>query len=719
MLKKLFCSGNKTCKKYRARGRWRPQLESLESRLAPACTLTGGTVNCDAGNDGIYTNLTDFGVHANNVYLGSWSDYTLTVNGGGGSNSLFVVGCCSDTYTFTTTPSPRIIEVEYIIAYTGINGSLRLDTPYWSGEGVTINVDSTAKGTPVTINGSDGIDTIAVTAGGNLESLGGALTVNGGWGTDNLTLHDQLNGYNDTYTLTSSSLARSYAPTITYNSVAGLAVNAGTGNNLINVSGMSAGATTTINANGGNDTINFTCAGNTTAILNANGGDDTINLANPFLGVLTVNGDGGSDTLNVNDQANPFDRTYTITNTAVSRSGNGGGPISYSTFETLVLNVGSGNEQVSVNGTAAGTATTVNGNIGNDNVAVIFPSLAGALTVYGQGGTDTLTFWDTTNPANDSYTIAAGSVWRSAAQTTMYATVEDLTVHAGTGNNAIYVISTNSGTTTQVNAGSGNDTVALTHSFANLANLGGPLIVNGQAGNDNLSARDEASGSTTKTYSITANSVSRSGAQNVAYNSFETIGLFSSPGADTINVTAHTGDLSGIPDLFIDANLGTDKLQISDHNYPYGDTYFVASFSGPYYSGTMDLPSIGLDIDFKSIETLNLYPSPHPHTVVNTSGYSPAHYALNIIMTPPPFGPGTAPSGGGSGDGNRPAKPRDTQAVWSELTVDDPEVSDLQSTPQSAAKWTRRAAIEPRAIADEMKNRNTHYWNGAIITKAK
>ncbi len=633
----------------------------------------------------------------NNVFLGT-AFGTITVKGGAGINSLFVndsTRTLFTTYTLTTSPSPRIYLGDAVnpllnVVYTSINSFLRLDTASGSdNSNDTINIDGTAGGSPITINSGKGNDSIAVTAAGNV------LTVDAGVGTDSLTLHN-YNTYDENYTLTSTSVARDFAPITTYGAVETLTVNAGTGTNWITVVSTAAGTATTVNANVGNDTINVGAPGLYT------------------FGALTVNGQVGSDTLNVNDQANPTDQTYTVTNTTVSRTGGGVLPVTYGTFDNLLLNVGSGNEQISVDSTAAGTATTVNGNIGDDNVFVTYPSgnlgnLGGPLTVNGQAGTDALTFWDDFNTANDSFTITAATVSRAAAQTATYTTVENLTVHAGIGNNQIYVNSTISGTTTQVNAGSGNDHVHLTQSSEKLVNLAGPLTVNGQDGDDDLSARDDLSGGGVNTYTITAGLITRTGGvSNITYSSFEHAQIQSGNGADTFNVTNNEGNLEGIPGLTIVSRLGSDRLRISDHSYPHGDTYFVTSLASgphyaPYYTGTMHLPSIGLAIGFLGIETLDLYPSPHPNTVVDTSGYDPAHFALNIIMTPPPFGPGTAPGGvGGSGGGHRPAKPLDRQASWPGLTVDDGGLLNLQGSPKGAATWAGRAAIGPPPIADEL-----------------
>jgi len=77
---------------------------------------------------------------------------------------------------------------------------------------------------------------------------------------------------------------------------------------------------------------------------------------------------------------------------------------------------------------------------------------------------------------------------------------------------------------------------------------------------------------------------------------------------------------------------------VSDHNYPFGDTYQVDSY-GPGL-GDLILPStLGTIVGFANIQTFNLYPSPGPSTVI-IDNHNPADFTLNVNFGPPPFGPG-------------------------------------------------------------------------------
>src|SRR5262249_19593230 len=156
--------------------------------------------------------------------------------------------------------------------------------------------------------------------------------------------------------------------------------------------------------------------------VTANGGSagDTFNVGNANLldgiqGALTLTGGGGTDTANLSDQASTATYTYTVTNATVSRAGIA--PVSYSGMPTLLLN-GSSGCAYNVEGTAAGTATTVNAGGGNDSFNLTptsqnFGNLQGALTLSGGGGTNTLAVSDQADTAGDTYSISTGSIQRT------------------------------------------------------------------------------------------------------------------------------------------------------------------------------------------------------------------------------------------------------------------------------------------------------------------
>jgi hypothetical protein len=164
----------------------------------------------------------------------------------------------------------------------------------------------------------------------------GPLFVNGGGGPSGLIFNDQANLFNTTYTITATTVSRP-GWTFTYAGVTSLVFNGGNANNVYNVLSTALGTATTINAGVFNDVIN---------IGGPIGGLSTIQ------GPLAVNGGAGILVLNFNDRGNPFNTTYTVTATSVSRPG-----FFFTFFGVQFVNllIGTGNDIVNVLGVAPGT----------------------------------------------------------------------------------------------------------------------------------------------------------------------------------------------------------------------------------------------------------------------------------------------------------------------------------------------------------------------------
>jgi hypothetical protein len=263
--------------------------------------------------------------------------------------------------------------------------------------------------TQVIVSGLDGDDTITV-GNGNLDRLPYSVNVEGDDGTDIVNVNDQLNPAANTYTITNSSLERVVFGGLIYDaSVESVNLNAETGNNTVNINSTAAGVTLTVNAGAGNDTINV-----------GNGSLDSLR------GAVTVHGGPDTDLVNVNDQADPFNDTYTITGTTLTRPLFGG--LTYgASVEGLTLNAEAGDNTVNINSTTAGVALTVNAGAGDDTINVgngDLDNLLGAVTVNGQGGNDTINVNDTLNPAADTYTLTGTTLTRPRFGGLTYAGIE-------------------------------------------------------------------------------------------------------------------------------------------------------------------------------------------------------------------------------------------------------------------------------------------------------
>jgi hypothetical protein len=337
-------------------------------------------------------------------------------------------GVYSDHLTRTTTDLPGALGSS--MTYADLH-SLKLVTGTASAN--VVNVETIA--VPTTIQGGAASNAFNVApTSQNLDSIGAALTLDGGSGGAAVTVYDQANpwtsrlGVSTSYNLSPAgpnySVSRDstdqsrpngphYATTITLSHPSSLTLDAGNNGNSINVSGSPTATsvqTLTVNAGNGNNVINVDGSAATTAI---NGGEaqNTVNVSPTAhnldgIGQLTVDGGTGQLSLVVNDQANPrilwgsTATVYTIdalnlTRDATDTSNHHGTPpverarsIAYARTQNLTLNAGNTGNQINVTSTSA--ATTVNAGTGHDVITVGGPSDGmngvGQLTVAANGG---------------------------------------------------------------------------------------------------------------------------------------------------------------------------------------------------------------------------------------------------------------------------------------------------------------------------------------------
>jgi hypothetical protein len=111
----------------------------------------------------------------------------------------------------------------------------------------TVNVERTMSGVPVTIWEGGGTDKVNVSPSARfLDNIRGDVFVNGGSGTDTLNVTDQNDSFNDTWTVTGSTVTRSFSATIHYNWQNFINLWGGTGNLTYDVQGTEPSFTTTL-----------------------------------------------------------------------------------------------------------------------------------------------------------------------------------------------------------------------------------------------------------------------------------------------------------------------------------------------------------------------------------------------------------------------------------------------------------------------------------------
>ena len=216
----------------------------------------------------------------------------LAITGSGGINIVSIndqSDSASRTWTIANNSIARSNALP--ISMSGIQG---LNLLGGSGNSV-YNILSTNAAAPVSITGGAGSNSFNVTPDSKfVDNLQGTLTLTGGSGNNSLSVNDQSDPYNDTWTVTSTSLFRNAAATVAFSNIQLIALNGG---------GV-AGGVTTYSINGTTPTMAIN-AGNGPGMLRGPNLDSTwtINGANSgsvgsvsFSGMASLAGGTGNDT---------------------------------------------------------------------------------------------------------------------------------------------------------------------------------------------------------------------------------------------------------------------------------------------------------------------------------------------------------------------------------------------------------------------------------------
>lgn len=337
------------------------------------------------------------------------------------------------------------------------------------------NIASSTAGTEwLVAGGIGGNDVFNVgLAGGNADLIDGTLLLFGEVASDTLNYNDGTSSGPIDYGVTANQISRTGNATLTYGQMENVVIHAGSGDNDVTLAAVAGTPpTVTVNGNNGNDDviINLTDAGplGFGGQFNGNGGTDSIRFddarASIFIGLHADTVLGG------------FIRQH-----------------DYGTFESLTYNAGAGNDQFNVFSTAAQTPMTVNGGDGGDvfnvggfgGIQMSLDNIAGALTLNGQGGSDTANFNDNNEPTSHAYTLSASAVQRDTPVPMNYGTVEAVAVHGGSAGDNVQVLSTAASTPLAVNGNGGPDVLRV---FATAA----PVTYFGGAGADDLFVNPDA-----------------------------------------------------------------------------------------------------------------------------------------------------------------------------------------------------------------------------------
>jgi len=307
-----------------------------------------------------------------------------------------------------------------------------------------------------TLSGQAGDDQIIIqTTGDRLNTV-----VNGGEGQDSITV--QTTGIDSTTTL-----------------------NGDAGRDTLNLQATGLGAVTTLNGGDDADTINVQTIAGVTKV-NAGAGSDSINVSsdapanrgtlNGISADLQVKGEDGNDTLNISDVGDTSNNTGELTGSKLTGLGMAVG-ITYVTFESLNITLGSGDDQISIRSTHAPAGTNVNAGPGDDSYLIFEGWGILLVTEKSSNGEDTLNF--TPVVSNLGFAISSYVFVSDSTNTLLH--LDNVIEHliGGSGDDWFDMI----GTDTQLARGRGTITGGLgydTISYENYkCNNGGNRLFNG------------------------------------------------------------------------------------------------------------------------------------------------------------------------------------------------------------------------------------------------
>ena len=470
------------------------------------------------------------------------------------------------------------------VNYTGVQN---LTLSLGSGSN-TLSVASTGAGTSTTISAGPGIDAISVGGNGRLASIAGPLALLG-TGSTIATLDDAGNTSPAADALTAAAFAGATATPIAFNGLASLDVLLGSGGNQLTVSAPAAG-NTTLHTGSGDDTVILAATTNPVTVQSGTGVTSVVvgDALDAMAGPIHVDGNGTTG-LNVNDTGSSENRTAVLSDTLIT--GLTPAPISYAGLRALDLTLGSGADALTVNATAAGTATAVDTTAGADAITVqpagdspLSKVLQGPLSLSGAGADDSITVNDSADIVARVATLTATTLGGLGGPIT-FGNAGTVAITLGTSNDSLDVTGLNANARTSVDGGAGSNAAGISLAGDFDGNLS---LTNFQGGSVHVAGNMNGSLSTDgnlNTVEVGGN-VSPTSSLSVAGN----LASLSVAGADQGTVTAGsnnanvitnaTPDADGVVFSFNDGGVTRSVLALSATGQPLVGVTFDVVYSG-------------------------------------------------------------------------------------------------------------------------------------------
>lgn len=346
------------------------------------------------------------------------------------SYTLSIVGTSSDDQIrLATTATGQLLMTEI-----GLGRSLPIFYLSDNLLAASVSADSVIA---VEIRGYLGDDQFFIGGGDFARTLQTTLQIDGGAGTNGLTIEDALAATKkNVYTLTATTFNKkaSRDNTITYGNIKNITLNTTAFEDEVTVSSTALRSQVNLVTGAGKDVVTVQQFHGTMEVSTGEG-DDTISLASDtrnleLVSGLVISAGSGRDALKLDDRNNPYSegggKTFTIESGKVERSRRfreRSEPVvvTFTGVDDLSLLTGIDNDTINVENTQA--ATTIDTGRGEDTVRVT-PTLknlewARGLSVQGgSGGLDKIELFDQNNPyvipiATSLYTMTATSLSRN------------------------------------------------------------------------------------------------------------------------------------------------------------------------------------------------------------------------------------------------------------------------------------------------------------------
>jgi hypothetical protein len=450
-----------------------PDIETFEVKGG-----SGGNIINVEGTIARMSTIIHAGAGVNTVNVGASADSLqaiqgpLTIDGAGGTNTLIFddQGTTTQEYYDLTADALRRTDTNVVpdMAPISLSGVKAVTLNTCSGDSL-VNVFGSAAGSTVTVNGQAGsLDTFVARA--EFNAILGPVVFNG-QAEDFALYNDAENTAPHSYTLTSTTVGREdLAPMFFSGPGLVLLQTPVVGGNTVGVNSTSLDSFLSMYvANGDQVTIGSLAPGLGGTLADILAGisvgsytpDDAVSLVLDDSGdadltpknvtltptdrpedygrvedfapstiywslgrnssIALVGGQGSPNSLTFNDLATTTRENYSLTTDHLSRVEATGvtedmAPVSFSGFEAITLNVGSGGSSVAVYGSAAGCTVTVNGQAGSQDEFAVNAStnaILGPIYLNGQSAEgDFAQYYDIANASPHTYTLSSTSVNR-------------------------------------------------------------------------------------------------------------------------------------------------------------------------------------------------------------------------------------------------------------------------------------------------------------------